>query len=274
MRHKLSKPEAILLLVSAALFGLALLGPAVAPPGSPHEFADHRVIAGLPFAMDVLSNLPFAIAGGLGLWWVHRVPARGMNNVQRAMSALFFGGLLITAAASAWYHAAPNDIGLAIDRTGMAVAFAGLLGLATACRVSDRAGALVGMAVLVLAPFSIQAAALGNVLPWALLQFGGMALVLWLAALRPRFGALRVRWGLVIVTYAIAKVLEINDHAIHELTGHLISGHTLKHLVASLAAWPVLAAVLATVLAAREAVQNAAGEKASKVKTRRPMGMT
>jgi hypothetical protein len=49
----------------------------------------------------------------------------------------------------------------------------------------------------------------------------------------------------VILAYAAAKLLEMNDHAIFDLTGQLVSGHTLKHLVATLAALPVLASVRA-----------------------------
>ena len=72
----------------------------------------------------------------------------------------------------------------------------------------------------------------GNVLPWAVLQFGGMALVLWLALLRPREDALDIRWSWVILAYAVAKLLEANDSSVYQCTGQLVSGHTLKHVVA------------------------------------------
>ena len=246
MRAMLSKSETLLLLACACLAGLALLGPAVVQPGDYHGFADQRVLWGLPFAMDVLSNLPFAMAGAAGLWFLWEAPQRSLSNVQRAMAALFFGGLLLTAGGSAWYHGQPDDAGLAMDRAGMAVAFAGLLGLAAACRVSERAGALLGLAVLVFAPMAIKAwSSTGNVLPWTALQFGGMALIVWLAWLRPQSTALDVRWGWVILAYAAAKLLESNDHAIFEMSGHLVSGHTLKHLMAAVAALPVVAAVRA-----------------------------
>ena len=50
---------------------------------------------------------------------------------------------------------------------------------------------------------------------------------------------------MVILAYAAAKLLELNDHAVYRLTGQLVSGHTLKHVVAPLAAWPVIAAIRA-----------------------------
>ena len=244
MRSTLSKSETLLLLDCACLIAAGVLGPAIAQPASHHGFADQRVLWGLPYAMDVLSNLPFAIMALAGIWFLAESPPRSISNVQRAMAALFFVGLLLTACGSAWYHGRPDDAGLAIDRAGMGAAFAGLLGLAAAGRVSERAGALLGLAVLLLAPVAIEVwGSTGNVLPWAVLQFGGMALIVWLACLGPRAAALDVRWGWVILAYAIAKLLEINDHAIFDLTGHRISGHTLKHLVAALAALPVVAAM-------------------------------
>lgn len=244
MRSNLSRTETQLLMACLALSGLALFGPIPAQLPDSHVFAEQRMLAGVPFAVDVLSNLPLALtglAGGLCLW---RCLPRAASNMQRAMAALFFGGLLLTAAASSWYHWAPDDAALAIERSAMAVAFAGLLGLAAAGRVSERAGAALGMAALLLAPLGIRWwAASGAAVPWAALQLAGLLLLVWLAWLPPRYRALEVRWSLVIVAYAAAKLLATNDHAIYRLTGELISGHTLTHLVAALAAWPVIAAV-------------------------------
>jgi hypothetical protein len=126
----------------------------------------------------------------------------------------------------------------------MAIAFAGILGLAVCERVSLRAGwpaACVAFAggLMAVAVYHER----GDVLPWAVVQFGGMALVLGLALLRPVPGAMGLRLGAVIFFYAVAKLLELGDHWIFEATGEVVSGHTLKHLVAACAAWPVLQAV-------------------------------
>jgi hypothetical protein len=165
--------------------------------------------------------------------------------------------LVFTAFASGWYHLHPDDAGLAIDRGGMAIAFAGLLGLAAAGRVSERAGAALGLAVLLAAPLAIKYwMASGNILPWGVLQFGGMALILWASLLRARSKALDVRWSLVILAYAAAKLFELNDEAVYQLTGHLVSGHTLKHVFAALAGCPVVVALGAL----RNSRQNAASK--------------
>lgn len=240
MRLPLSRSEAILLAALAAMFLVAMLGPAVSQPGDYHQFADQRVLWLVPMAFDVLSNLAFALAavlGGVAL----RQSRTALSNVQRAMAALFFVGLLLVAAGSAWYHWAPDAAGLAVDRSAMAVAFAGLLGLAAASRLSERAGAWLGLGVLAMGPVAAHVAmATGNVLPWAALQFGGMAMLVLLALQPTRAGTLPVTLVPVLLAYILAKLLEMNDHLVFELTGQWISGHTLKHVVAALAAGPVI----------------------------------
>jgi hypothetical protein len=95
MRHPLSRAETALLAGFAALLVLAFAGPAVHQPGNYHHFADQRTIWQLPMALDVLSNLPFALAGAAGWIVLWRLPPRLLGNVQRGMAALFFTGLLL-----------------------------------------------------------------------------------------------------------------------------------------------------------------------------------
>lgn len=244
MNHRMRLPETLLLIACLALALLACFAPPLAQPAHYHAFADQRSWRGVPFAMDVSSNLAFAVFGLAGLGRLWRRPATVPDSAQRPLAALFFAGLLLTAACSAWYHWQPDDAGLAVDRCGMVVAFAGLLGLAVAGRISGRAGVLLALSLLVLGPLSVWVwAASGNVLPWGVLQFGSMALLLGLAWLKPLPGALAVRWGMVILVYAAAKMLELADQALFTLAGQLISGHSLKHVVAALAAWPVISAL-------------------------------
>lgn len=252
MRLQLSRPEIALFVVVAGLAASALLGPAVAQPVGYHAFADAGTRWGVPFAMVVLSNLAFAIVGLIGLCVLIPV-ARRLHNMERAMAALFFAGLVLTAGASGWYHLQPDDAGLVVDRIGMAIAFAGLLGLGAAGRVSDRSGAALGLGTLLLAPLAVAHwASSGNVLPWVVLQFGGLLIVALYCVLPFTRASLDVRWAWVIAAYALAKVFEMNDHEFFELTGHAVSGHTMKHVMAALAGWPVVAALRAR----RESMQN------------------
>ena len=244
MTPPLSPAEAWLFFAALALGLLAAFAPPLAQAPHFHDFADQRSWLGMPCALDVLSNLPFAFFGLLGLRVLGRVPQ--LDATQQRLAALFFGGLLVTALGSAVYHWAPDDAGLVVDRLGMTVAFAGLLGLGVAVHLSARAGLALAAVVLLLGPVSVAVwAAQGNLLPWALLQGGGLVLLLVLAFMKPLPGALAVRWGAVIAIYVVAKLCEQADHTIYQATGEIISGHSLKHLVAAFAAWPVISALRA-----------------------------
>ena len=252
MKSPLTRSETGLLAALALAVALACFGPAVAQYSNYHAFADQRTLWGLPFAMDVLSNAPFALLGAWGLLRlrsVHTPRARRTGFValvpcdaQRPLAQLFFGGLLLTALCSSYYHLQPDDLGLAIDRTGMLAAFAGLMGLAAADRISSRAGQWTAAAVLALGPVAVGVWAFtGNLLPWSVLQGGGMLLIVCLALRKPLFGAWGVPLVAVIAWYMLAKLLELGDHHVLEWTQGLMSGHTLKHMAAAMAAWPVLA---------------------------------
>jgi hypothetical protein len=244
MRAPPTRPEILLLATGALLLLAALFGPPVAQPAHLHHYADQRTLWGVPCALDVWSNLPFALAGLLGGWFLWQAPKGAMSNMQRGMAALFFAGLVLTAVGSAWYHLAPDDAGLAVDRHAMAIAFAGILGLLAATQVSERAGAATGLLLLLAAPASVAWwSASGNVLPWLAVQGGGMVVVLAFGLGRPLPGRLQVGWAWVSAAYAAAKVLESNDHAVFDLTDGWISGHAMKHIVAAAAALPIIAAL-------------------------------
>lgn len=207
-----------------------------------HPFVDARVLWGIPNALDVLSNLPFVGMGVWGLYALHRAPS--VATATRQAATVFFTGLLLTCLSSSFYHWGPDAWGLAVDRAGMAAAFAGVLGLACAERVSLRAAPWVWGSVLAAGMLAIMLNfAAGVVAPWAVVQFGGMAVVLWAATQRVQLGAVGIRWTVLIAIYVVAKLLELGDEAVFHATQGLVSGHSLKHIAASLAALPVIYAL-------------------------------
>jgi hypothetical protein len=237
-----SRNERLIAAAATALGALAIFGPHVAEPAGYYAFVDARVWHGVPNAGDVLSNLAFLVAGILGLVALRRaVP--GLSNMERAMALLFFGGLAATTVCSSWYHLAPDEARLALDRSGMALAFAGLLGFAAASKVSERAAAALALGLLFATPWAVGKAAHGELLPWAVLQFGGMLLLVAMATLRSLPASPQVNWLAVIAIYAMAKGCESADAVLFEATHHLASGHTLKHIVAACAALPVIVAL-------------------------------
>ena len=230
---------ALLLLYAALLLGGAALQadwlPALNAHGHTqlhahgHPFADARAWLGIPNAADVLSNLPFALLALWGLGGAGRIGVKADEAVLRI-------GLAATALGSAGYHAWLRPETLVLDRAGMALAFAGLLALALRSRVGEREGrVLLG----VLTPLALLAAALplaGNLMPWLLVQFGGVLALLALATRPTRPGAPRLPLTGIVALYALAKVCEGQDAALFALSDGLLAGHTLKHLVAAGAA--------------------------------------
>lgn len=234
------------LLTGAVLLPAAALllahGP-ILQPADYHAFADQGVRFGVPHAADVLSNLPFALVGlwgALRLWPQRRHPALAAG---RDGYALFLLALLLTAAGSAYYHLAPDDARLFWDRLPIALACAGLL-----AAVHGETGAPVPLGrqlavVSGLALYAVGAVAWwrhglpdGDLRPYLLLQALPLVLIpLWQARHGTPRGERRA-FGLAIGLYVLAKLAELGDHALHAATGHLLAGHTVKHLLAAAAA--------------------------------------
>jgi hypothetical protein len=84
----------------------------------------------------------------------------------------------------------------------------------------------------------------GSLWPYAIVQFGGLAVIVGATIARKVDAPLG--WATVIVFYAIAKVFESLDWQIWTLTGHLFAGHALKHIASGLAGGALLLVVKAT----------------------------
>ncbi|MDB5806188.1 MAG: hypothetical protein JWN73_3510 [Betaproteobacteria bacterium] len=229
---KLNQRERMLACLVALLALAACALPFLPQDEGFHQFVDERAWLEIPNAQNVLSNLPFVLFGaaGLGLLALRRLRVKG--PAFAAMLGLFFAGMIVTGACSAWYHAAPASGNLVLDRMGMVLAFAGTFGLLAADKVSQRAGWALGALALFAGPVSVLWwQATGNLAPYAVVQFGGMLLLL-LATLfwREPGGP---RWGWVLALYAAAKLCEVYDYEIYAWTMHVISGHALKHLIAA-----------------------------------------
>ncbi|MGH6609001.1 MAG: hypothetical protein ACRECQ_01970 [Burkholderiaceae bacterium] len=214
----------------------AWLLPAFAQPQTFHDYADQRTWFSVPHAADVLSNLPFFVIGVLGLQLTlhpSRVAAIDRRTVWPYAS--LFAGVLLTTFGSAWYHLEPNDATLVWDRLPMALAFAGLLAGTLADRAPQRA-ALFTLLFAIAGPGTVWYwHASGNLLPYLLMQaFFIVAALAATASIASRYAlAHRLYWAAAV--YALALLSERLDHSIYDLTNGLISGHTIKHLLASAA---------------------------------------
>ncbi len=233
---------------AAAVVGACVVPPIPQDPAY-HRFADTRPLGGAPNGWAVLSNVPFVLVGLWGLRQVLTAPvgtsAPFVDSRERWPYALFFAGVVLTGVGSAYYHWAPDNARLVWDRLPMTIGFMALLTSIVAERVSVTVGIVLLPVLLLAGAGSVgywragELSGTGDLRPYALVQFAPAALIalmLWLFPARYTHGGYLVA---VIVIYGAAKLFEILDGAIFSM-GHVLSGHTLKHLTAALAAWWLL----------------------------------
>lgn len=226
-----------LLLAGLMLSSIILLWFRLPKADSPHyfDFADQVNFWGIPHALDVLSNLGFFAAGIYGLLEVAKNWRKGTPSMAILGSVLSLASIL-TCVGSAYFHWTPNPHTLIWDRIPMTIGFAAVAAMVVADRISARFG-LVTLAVLV--PFGLvtiigYANGFLDLRPYMLLQFGSLLFVVFTICIYRKGHIRNSMYGIAIIWYVIAKIFEGYDQAILDLTG-IVSGHTLKHLCASIA---------------------------------------
>lgn len=231
----------VIVVAAAAIAGMLLVDPIPQNPDY-HRFADARTLFGIPNFWNVASNLPFLLAGGLGLLQVRRVASADLATHYRMFSL----AIALVAFGSAWFHLSPSTPTLVWDRLPMTVAFMSLLSAVIADRISWVAGRALLWPLIVAGIGSIawwlrtETAGAGDLRPYGLVQFLPMALIpLMLLMWRGEGLSSRLLW-MAFGAYVLAKVAEQSDAALFAATG--MGGHALKHLVAALAAWWIVRA--------------------------------
>ena len=218
----------------------AFVVPPMAQPLDYHDFVDKRTWFGVANFMDVVSNVGFLIAGLVGLAVVSRRETRFEHAYERCAYVVFFAGVLLTDVGSSYYHLAPDNERLFWDRLPMTIAFMSLIAAQVSERVNVRAGLYLLAPMLLVGAASVvywratERAGAGNVMPYGILQgYSIVILLLMTVALSSRYSRGRdLYW--VFAWYVLAKVLEQLDQTIFAL-GHVVSGHTLKHLASGIA---------------------------------------
>jgi hypothetical protein len=237
----------MLVLTLAVVATIALLIPPIPQPQWYHMFADQRRFLGIPNFNNVVSNLPFAAVGFWGLVFLNRCTRPGSHVLDRGEGwpyLLIFVGLILTAAGSSYYHLQPDNRRLVWDRLPMVIVFMSLLAAVIAERMSPRAGVLLLPLLLFIGVSSVwqwqvsEAHGAGDLRYYAAVQLYSVLFLLIALMLPSRY--MRGRdLAIVAGLYVLAKVLEALDRPIFEL-GHIVSGHTLKHLAAAGAGYWIL----------------------------------
>lgn len=225
-------------LAVVAAFGLALL-PAIAQDPNYHRFADQREFWRVPHFWNVLSNLPFVLVGLYGIWaWAGSVWLRPAHRWAWLVVAI---GTIAVGLGSGYYHWRPTNVTLFWDRLPMTVVFMGLLSAALAEMVDSHWGTRLLLPLLLIGLASVaywiwgELQGQGDLRLYAVVQFYPMLALpiclLWHRSLYTHAHYLRYLVG----GYVLAKLAEHFDRQLFAATEFLLSGHTLKHLVAAVA---------------------------------------
>jgi len=217
------------LIVLGSLALILSLDP-IAQPIEYHNFADRRSVFGIPNFLNVSSNLPFLLVGAVGLIFYFR----GGIGHSRIAWMTFFTGVALVSLGSAYYHWAPTNETLVWDRLPMTIGFMGLFVALVAEYIHPRLAkillvpaAMLGLLSVVYWYWS------GDLRPYAWVQLLPLLTIpVLMVVFKPGYShqwLLLAGFGL----YMLAKVAEMYDRDVFAATGSIVSGHSLKHLLAA-----------------------------------------
>lgn len=213
-----------------------------------HLFADSRIIAQVPNFFNVASNLPFIIVGFLGLRLCVSTELKPDHRTLNLAYLLFFIGVLLTGFGSAFYHYRPDNSGLLWDRLPLTISFMAFFCIVIGECISKKIAMRLLLPFLALGIASVgywylsELSGRGDLRFYILVQFVPiilMPVILWLY--EGKKNGCSYVWA-VLGTYFLAKFAESFDATIYHYL-QIISGHSLKHLLAGLGVYIVYAAL-------------------------------
>ncbi|PWH84512.1 alkaline phytoceramidase [Algibacter marinivivus] len=207
---------------------IMFLMPPINQDGSYHQFVDSNKIANIPNFWNVISNIPFLLVGILGLYKLNFIT---QNKIQYL---IFFSGIILVSIGSSYYHLNPNNTTLVWDRLPMTIVFMSLVSIIISEFVNNKKGQLLLIPMLFIGLLSIFYWIVFNDLRlYVFVQFYPLLLIpVILVFYKSNYNLVFGYW-LLLIAYIIAKVFEYFDEQIFDNLG-VISGHSLKHLVAAI----------------------------------------
>lgn len=202
-----------------------------------HLFADGRTFLSIPHLLNLISNLPFLLIGILGFKFCNQREHRDNHREWR----IFFIGVGLVSLGSAYYHFNPSNASLLWDRLPMTLGFMALFTALIKEYLGQRAGDLLLTPSLIIGLFSV--------IYWQL--SGDLRLYYWVQLLPVLtlpvvMSLFTSRYShqkyllIALACYLLAKVTEYFDLLIYLSTAELVSGHTVKHLLAAVACFCIL----------------------------------
>ena len=215
-----------------------------------NHFADTRPFLGVPYFLDVVSNLPYLVVGLAGLDFLRRshdprFKAAFADPSEAWHYRVFFIGVALISFGSAYYHLAPGDNRLVWDRLPMTITFMSWLAATIGERIDRSAGLRllpisVGLGIYSIVYWHVtELRGSGDLRVYIDVQYLSILAIPLLSVLFPSRSTRSKTVFVVFAVYLAAKLFELLDAQIYAI-GHVVSGHTLKHLTAAAAAYLIL----------------------------------
>ena len=225
-------------IAALAMLPILALGPIPQDPAY-HDFADRRMLYGIPNFWNVVSNIPLLGAGLAGLILVTVKKYSGGLPSLKMHYALFFAGAVLIGAGSAWYHLRPDNNTLVWDRLPITLTIMTLFSTILGENISINAGRRSLWPLLGAGLFSVyywhvtEQTGHGDLRLYAVIQFLPLLLIPVIMLLfKSPFASNRILlW--MLLAYVLAKLAELYDSEIYHVL-NIMSGHALKHLFAAL----------------------------------------
>lgn len=197
-----------------------------------HTFADTRTMFDVNNFLDVASNLPFLFVGLLGLTTIYK----HWGITSSCSWLVLFLSIFLVAFGSSYYHLNPQNETLTWDRLPMAIGFMALFVIVLADYVNSQ------LEKWLLIPMCFVG--ITSVIYWHMtddlrlyvwVQFVSLTLLLLIIFIYKPAHLQTKYLFYAVFFYAFSKLFEYFDKQIYELMGQVLSGHTIKHLLAAVA---------------------------------------
>ncbi|MBL6987356.1 MAG: ceramidase domain-containing protein [Methylobacter sp.] len=220
-----------------AILAIFNIDPIAQEPGY-HNFSDQRRLIHISNFFNVLSNFPFVVIGIIGMRLVALRRSTGGLAELRSIYLTFFAGVLLTGFGSAFYHLHPDNQTLLWDRLPMTIAFMALFCAIVGEYISTLLAKKLFVPLLITGFTSViywyvtELNGHGDLRAYVLVQFLPILLIpLILLLFESKLNGDKYIWGIIGV-YAVSKLMEFLDAELYSAFG-LLSGHSLKHLIAA-----------------------------------------
>lgn len=253
MKNYPLKKHHVLLFISFFGILITLFIAPIAQNPSYHAFADQRASMSIPNFWNIISNIPFLFVGIFGVFLILKNNKR-IDPQQVKLVFTFFVGVFLTGIGSVYYHHNPSNETLFWDRLPMTISFMAFFAIVISEFISVKIGARLFIPLLISGILSLlywqftESNGVGDLRLYILVQFLPIVLITVILILYKNHNK-SVLYYLILSTYLLAKFFELNDGLIFS-TSHIISGHSIKHIIAAIApllflfgltkSWPIL----------------------------------